>query len=172
MNADCWSHITTFLSLTDLKSVRELNKDIKPSTNYIYNEERRKYLHKKVCRDIIRKKALKDWVYRSPLLCCITGDKTLMTSRFGCSDKLWDPPLGWYPSSRIFHTNFLYIDSNRWGTGSYIDPCISGWNRKIWENRVRFMKHNDSISNIVSTARNRIFNKRLNKIKRNFWHCV
>ena len=73
MNADCWSHITTFLSLTDLKSVRELNKDIKPSTNYIYNDERRKYLHKKVCRDTHKKKSIKRLGISFPIIMLYNG---------------------------------------------------------------------------------------------------
>ena len=60
MNRDCWSHISTFLSLKDLINMRNINKGIHESTNYRYNEEKRKYLHKCVMRELIRKRALKE----------------------------------------------------------------------------------------------------------------
>jgi len=168
MNIDCWSHISTFLSLKDLISARYINIEIHDSTNYRYNEEKRKHSHKCAMKELIRKRALKDWVHRSPLLCCLTGDMTLMTSRFGCSNRLWDPPLGWYSSRRRFNRNCIRVDSDLWGSGAYIDNRISGWNRTIWENRMKFMRHGDSISNIVSTARDRIYQRKKSDIWNNF----
>ena len=166
MNRDCWSYISTFLSLKDLINLRNINKEIHESTNYRYNEEKRKHVHKCVMRELIEKRALKDWIHRSPLLCCITGDMTLMTSRYGCANICWDPPLGWYSSRRRFNRNCLRVDSDLWGSGAYIDNRISGWNRTIWENRIKFMRHSDSVSNIVSTARARIYQRR----KREIWN--
>jgi len=168
MNIDCWSHIGMFLSLKDLINIRHINTEIHSSTNYRYEREKRQYLHKCVMKELIRKRALKDWIHRSPLLCCLTGDMTLMTSRFGCSKRFWDPPLGWYSSRRRFNRNCLRVDSDLWGSGAYIDNRISGWNRTIWENRMKFMRHGDSISNIVSTARDRIYQRKKSDIWNNF----
>ena len=168
MNSDCWSHTSNFLSLKDLITSRYLNKEICASSNHIFHKKKHKYLLKKTLEELIRKKALKDWVHRSPLLCCITGDMQLMTSRFGCANILWDPPLGWRTHRHRFSKNYLSIDSDEWGTGQYIDSNICGWNRSIWENRFRFMQHKDCIIASVNRARNRIYNRRKREIRRRY----
>ena len=145
MNADCWSHISTFLSLNELIISRLLDKEIHMTMNKKYYIERHKYLNKCALNEMMEKIARKDWIHRSPLLCCFTNKNRLMSSRYGYVNKLWDPPLMWQGENRNLFRNCLYLDSNIWGSGEYIDSRFTGWNQSIWENRMKLNHRQDCI---------------------------
>ena len=158
MNKDCWGHTATFLCLRDLLNARYLNTNIHSALNFEYDKRKRPIIFKRVLNQLISKRALRDWIHRSPLLCCLTEVK--MTSRFGQCNRIWDPPLGWYTHKLRYNRNCITLNENNWGRGRHINHRFRGWNRRICENRIKLMRHKDNIYNVTSRARDRIYRKR------------
>ena len=147
MNADCWAHISTFLSLKEILILRKIEKEIKIGINILYNKRKEEYLRRR------RLRALKDWIHRSPLLCCITDYNHLLESRWGYCKRFWDPPLLWHNNPPRFRTCCHFLNYREWLTARYIVIRAYWWGYKLWEKRAKLRTHQDRIMMAVKRCR-------------------